>query len=521
MKKNITLAILTFFIVSSLFFLLGCQKDLQNEPLPNSQSLQVKASINSAKVAANANDRFVSTTGNDNNTGTFSQPWKTIQKAANSVPSGGTVYIMGGTYYERISINVSGTASAYTVFKNYDSNPVMIDGNNTAGVLMKINGASYVEIRGLTFQNCLGSFSAGIQITSNVNSTPSASHHINIIGNTIKQLYASSSTTTYAPNIYANGIQVSCSDPNRSVNNILLDNNQIFNCRTGWTEAIGITGNVENFTVSNNIVHDTGNIGIDASGRWGTSSNPATDFARNGIIRKNTVYNCRSLVEGGAGIYLDGSSNILVEQNIVHDNVNGIQVGCERPNNTVGNHTIRNNISYHNDTYGIGVVGWSAENRVITGCKIINNTIFGNMQVANSNLGELTIFNSVNTNVFNNIICNTVQGAKLLVVSDGATNLQMWFNNYHSTAWTHNYTYLGTTYYNFINYRNGSGKDGNSTTVDPLFVNASINNFNLQAASPCKNVCDPNYYPAATEKDIAGNNRRVGYSVDKGAYEYQ
>lgn len=49
---------------------------------------------------------------------------------------------------------------------------------------------------------------------------------------------------------------------------------------------------------------NTGNIGIDASGHWGISKNPATDFARNGVISENHVSYCKSPVEGGAGIYL-------------------------------------------------------------------------------------------------------------------------------------------------------------------------------------------------------------------------
>ena len=43
---------------------------------------------------------YVSPSGNDSNPGTFSLPWKTINKAARSVIPGDIVYIRGGTYYE-------------------------------------------------------------------------------------------------------------------------------------------------------------------------------------------------------------------------------------------------------------------------------------------------------------------------------------------------------------------------------------------------------------------------------------
>jgi len=51
---------------------------------------------------------YVSTTGNDANSGTNSSaPWRTIQKAMNSATAGSTVNIMAGTYHERLTLGVS------------------------------------------------------------------------------------------------------------------------------------------------------------------------------------------------------------------------------------------------------------------------------------------------------------------------------------------------------------------------------------------------------------------------------
>jgi hypothetical protein len=41
---------------------------------------------------------YVSTSGNDNNAGTLAAPWRTIQKAANTVQAGDTVQVRAGTY---------------------------------------------------------------------------------------------------------------------------------------------------------------------------------------------------------------------------------------------------------------------------------------------------------------------------------------------------------------------------------------------------------------------------------------
>ena len=64
-------------------------------------------SVNSNAVAATY---YVSPSGSDSNPGSSAQPWRTVQKAANAAAAGDTVMVRAGTYYERVQINVSGTA---------------------------------------------------------------------------------------------------------------------------------------------------------------------------------------------------------------------------------------------------------------------------------------------------------------------------------------------------------------------------------------------------------------------------
>ncbi len=50
---------------------------------------------------------YVSTTGNDTNNGSQGLPWKTIQKAANTVIAGDTVTVASGSDFPKISIRFS------------------------------------------------------------------------------------------------------------------------------------------------------------------------------------------------------------------------------------------------------------------------------------------------------------------------------------------------------------------------------------------------------------------------------
>ena len=215
---------------------------------------------------------YVSTTGNDENPGTLTSPWRTIQKAVTTVTPGCVVNIMGGTYYEEIKVTVSGTTDKYIVIKNYNDEEVIISGDNKPRELMNLNGVSYIKVKGLTFADCLGSYSVGIKIST---TSDEASHHIEIESNTIRNLYANATATVYPPNVYAGGITVAGYLDSKAIHDIIIRENTVKDCRTGWTEAISVTGNVDGFLITKNVVTNTGNIGIDASGHWGISKNPA------------------------------------------------------------------------------------------------------------------------------------------------------------------------------------------------------------------------------------------------------
>lgn len=74
---------------------------------------------------------YVSPSGDDDGDGTLKSPWKTIQKAADSLEAGETVFVREGVYEEFITINRSGSAEeGYITFKAYPGETPIVDGEN-------------------------------------------------------------------------------------------------------------------------------------------------------------------------------------------------------------------------------------------------------------------------------------------------------------------------------------------------------------------------------------------------------
>lgn len=73
---------------------------------------------------------YVAPHGNDNNPGTLRLPFRTIQKAANTLKPGDTCFIRGGVYRESVKILHSGTKQKPIVFTAFKNEKVLITGTN-------------------------------------------------------------------------------------------------------------------------------------------------------------------------------------------------------------------------------------------------------------------------------------------------------------------------------------------------------------------------------------------------------
>ena len=109
---------------------------------------------------------YVSTTGDDDDPGTITEPWATWSKAFNTAVAGDTVYFRGGTYPIEVSSglgiqydtdNHNGTAGNWVCYFNYPGETPILDCdavvNTGFNVAIVLNDAEYIHFKGLHIIN--------------------------------------------------------------------------------------------------------------------------------------------------------------------------------------------------------------------------------------------------------------------------------------------------------------------------------------------------------------------------------
>jgi hypothetical protein len=93
--------------------------------------LLVCAGLLAMAVNAYTANSYVSSSSGDDVTGTgsFSAPYATIQKAANVVTPGDTVFVRGGVYHEGVTLKTSGKPDSQIVFAAYPNETPVLDGS--------------------------------------------------------------------------------------------------------------------------------------------------------------------------------------------------------------------------------------------------------------------------------------------------------------------------------------------------------------------------------------------------------
>jgi len=166
----------------------------------------------------------------------------------------------------------------------------------------------------------------------------------------------------------------------------LIDGNEIYNCKLGWSESLVLNGNVEEFIVSNNIVHDNNNIAYDFIGHEGECPNPELDQARNGLVVGNIAYNIDSRGNQAYGneasadaFYVDGGKDIIIERNTVYNCNIGIEIASEHGGKSTSGIIVRNNLVRENIALGITFGGYDSQRGSTDNCTTTGtNNIFSN-----------------------------------------------------------------------------------------------------------------------------------------------
>ena len=456
---------------------------------------------------------FVSSAGSNSNTGSQSAPWLTIQSALSHLKRADTLYVMNGIYTEKLNIPVSGLT-----IRNYPNHTPVIDatGLTSQVPILQIINTSNIIIDGLELRNNIMLDAQGILVDGNC-------QNITIKNCKIHDIHFSSNVSASVNDkTNAQGIIVFGSNATTPISNLKILNNQLYNCRLGYSEGIAVNGNVSGFEVSGNSVHDLTNIGIDLIGFEGTSSNTANDQARNGIIRNNIVHHCVSAYATSGGLYVDGGKGLIIENNTSYHNGYGIEIGCENLGKTTDSILVRNNVFYDNEVCAVALGGW---NYPKSG-KVINSVFRNNScyydDYSKSGNGEIYLSYSENCTIENNIFYTTTQNS-LSYAELSQPGLSFNYNLIYCAAGAVNLSidWDKKSYSDYISFVAGTGFNKNSVFANPLFVAANITNpnFHLLSSSTAINAGNPATISSTAEVDMDGQSRKNGV-IDCGADEY-
>ncbi|SHN16448.1 right-handed parallel beta-helix repeat-containing protein [Chitinophaga sp. CF418] len=483
----------------------------------------IQKDVESASALAITNYYVNGTSGNDANAGTSeSTALKTIQKALDKTTegAGATIYVAGGTYKERLSWPHSGASATEPItLTNYSGATVIIDGvgatNDDRTALIHVVSKSHIRINNIRIANNIRPGAFGIHVEGTGTDVQITSCRIYNVG------WTTDSTAVPNSGNNANPLILVGSTPT-AYTEIYFGSNQVYACNTGYSEGMTIGGNVSNFLIENNIVHHIKNIGIDMTGHYSWTGAPdSVNFARNGNVKGNLVYNCISPVATSGGIYVDGGRWINIEGNTSFNNGAGITVGCENANNTAEGINIRSNFIYNNIDAGL-LIGSNASGSKVTYSTISNNTLFKNYTKGGWG-GEISLQNTDHVTFSNNIIQSASDIVVIKLLGYTTTNLAMDYDRYYTNSGSASTFDWGTDgfYTTLAGFQAGTGLDAHSTYGNLSFVNntAAALNLHLASGSACINAGDPAFVPASGELDIDKQSRKQNSRVDIGADE--
>ena len=287
---------------------------------------------------------FVSATGSDSNAGTQTQPFRTIQHAANLINPGDRVIVNDGTYRGSgsnttpiVTVNRGGNAGNYVIFQSANRWGARLDGQNrfAAGIAFG-NGVSYVRITGFEMYGMATGAPGGAVAIDLEN----AGGFINIAGNNFHDIGKICTDSAY-----------------------------------GQDAIFGAT--THDIVIEQNFIHDIGRF---APGENGCK--PSTSYYQN----------------HDHGIYIASGSNYTIQNNIFYNNLRGWSIQLYP--HALSNISIVNNTFAAANPYREGQILVGA----VIGNSVISNNIFYQPTIAGidfdfiAGFQSLTVSNNLSTN---------------------------------------------------------------------------------------------------------------------------
>ncbi len=456
---------------------------------------------------------YVSPDGSNAGDGSMASPWLTVQFGLEHIVPGDTLNLREGIYTEKIAIPFSGIT-----LRSMPGETAVIDAGIMApqDAAIEIYHISDITIEGLEIRNNVRNNAQGILIEG-------YGDHFTIRNCVIHDIHFSADPDDNAtPSKNAQGIIVYGTHPSIPITNLLITDNEVYNCRLGYSEGIAVNGNVDGFEVSHNYVHDLTNIGIDIIGHEGTCSTDSLDQARNGKVLRNTVHDCLSAYATSGGLYADGPRDVLFEHNISYRNGYGIEVGCENAGTVADNITIRNNLFYNNEVAALAMGGYNyPSSGKVTHAVFRNNSTLKN-DFLEEGYGEIYLSYCEDCVLENNIFYNSNQQIMLYAELEQPGIIFDHNLFYHDGASSSQYfEWNGNVYAGLAEFQSSSGTNTHSLFADPLYLSSDTAAANLHTeGSAAYNKGNPETITDVLETDLDDQPRVLNDTIDCGAYEY-
>lgn len=502
----------------------GCKSGVDDNYLPQKDNLKII---------------YVAPNGSDENTGELSSPLKTVDIALSLAKPGDTVMLRGGAYHQRVVFPQSGLLDKWITLKAYKGEKAKIDGTGVSCYgwmgLVEIKDVKCIAIENIdicnytnTSRNC---DPEGIQIIGE-------SRHITISNCNI---YGIKNNAPGRDNPNQNGDYRSAhailvlGTSNTPISNLTIQGCNIYDINTGTSEALTLAGNVDGFVIKKNKVYDVENIGIIVAGgdNLNPNGNKSTNYARNGVIADNIVYNSTHTKSpdtwdansyGAIGIYVCGGANTIIERNTIFGCDRGIGLVSESDLYATQGCIVRNNFVYNCYRTGIYMgdyLGYT--NGGTKDCMVVNNTVYFNNKVLGA-FGEIEGEIRLTRNCFNNVIKNNIIYARpndvfIHKYTESGKNNVIDHNLYYTTG-VAKWIWNDVEYTNFDSWKSACAGDWNSTNgIDPKFVSTQTPDLHITAVSPAKNSGEVISIEVNGETDIDGNPRIVNNQISKGAQQ--